>query len=562
VVKRLLVWVALALPVYSAPPALDHIVLVDVSGSMRTRGYSTAEAWGSEIPALLNKLLEPRGSYFSSESQLLLRPFSDPATDEAEKRSALGPTSLDRRQETVGQMKPPGAGATDMSKALDIGQQLASTLPHKALIWLLTDNENNFTSNQSDKAFYERLRDSPDYSHVFLFPLADPAKRAQDSLVMYLLVPPDSLEMEQVNALAREVEQRTGFGGMLFRPLYQQAGSTTLDFSKELTLEAPGKHRVEQEGGQTVLYFNEGDKLQGELRFRIRSRLKGWKVQGASLEDAEVALHVPPTYVDGSESKLRWQVTPKTLEVEPEKDSMTLFSLQIAGPGGKPIRLHRSTAQVMKNPFARNLPEVEGDVKMRAVLHVDQGDLQPQVPPEMQARLKTVPRLAEVEQYMLQQADATSGGTSGEKQIDFQRKLVVRVKADPTSSIVLGLLLAGAVLAGAGALAAALLWKSALHLEGPGVDEEFSLSGLAGSYTVCDGKGQPHCRLQSRWGSLSLVAEPDYEFEDELKRVPVRWEGDEFRFEVGQEGKPRDVFWLRRRGPGGGSAGGGSESPL
>lgn len=561
-VKRLLLWVGLCLPVFAAPPALDHIVLVDVSGSMRTRGYATPQGWGAEIPTLLGKLLEPSGVYFSPESQMVLRPFSDPSTDASEKRLAIGPAGLDARVATVEQMKPPGSGATDMSKALDIGQQLAGTLQHKALIWLITDNENNFTTNQSDKAFYERLRDSGDYSHVFLFPLADPAKRAQDSLVMYLLVPPDSLEMEEVNALAKEVEERTGFGGMLFRPLYQQAGSTPLDFAKELTLEGPGKHRVEQEGGQTVLYFNEGDKLQGELRFRIRSRLKGWKVKGASLEDAEVALHVPPTYVDGSESKLRWQVTPKTLEVEPEKDSMTLFSLQIAGPGGKPIRLHRSTGKVFANPFARNLPEVEGDVKMRVVLHVDEGNLQPHVPPEMQERLKTVPRLAEVEQYMLQQADSGTGNSSGEKQIDFQRKLVVRVKADPTSAIVLGLLLAGVALAGAGALAAALLWKSALHLEGPGVDEEFTLSGLAGSYMVCDGKGQPHCRLQSRFGGLTLVAEPDYVFEDDAKELPVRWEGDEFRFEVGPEGKTRDVFWLRRRGSGGGAAGGGSESPL
>lgn len=559
-VRRLLLWVALAVPVFAAPTPLDHIVLVDVSGSMRSRGYATGQAWGPEIPELLGKLLAPSGDFFSGESQLVLRPFSDPLTDKREKREALGPAPLDQRAQTVARMIPPGGGATDMSAALDVAQRLSATLSHKALIWLITDNENNFSTNQSDKAFYERLRDSGDYSHVFLFPLAEPAKRAQDSLVMYLLVPPGSLEMEQVNLLAKEVEQRTGFGGMLFRPLYQQSGATTLDFAKELTLDAPGNHRIEQEGGQTVLYFTEGEKLQGELRFRIRSRLKGWKVKGASLEDADVALHVPPTYVDGSESKLTWRVTPKTLEVEPEKDSMTMFSLQIAGPGGKPIRLQRSGAQVMSNPFARTLPAVEGDVKMRAVLHIDEGNLQPQVPPEMQARLSAVPRLAEVEQYMLQQSD-TSDKTSGEKEIVFQRKLVVRVKADPTSALALGLLLAGAGLAAAAALAAVVLWKAVLHLEGPGVDEEFALSGMLGSHVVCDGKGQPHCRLHSRFGSLRLVAEPDYVFEDDVRQVPVRWEGDEFRFEVGPEGKARDVFWLRRRGSGAGG-GGAAESPL
>lgn len=548
--------------VLAAPPTLDHVILVDVSGSMRQHGYSDRQSWAPDLPDLLKALVQPEGKFFSEASQFTLRPFSDEATDKKESRIALGPAPLADFATRWEEVTPPGGGATDMSRALAIAQLMLQASSHPGVVWLITDNENNFSTNQSDHSFYQSLRDSPDYSYVYLFPLGDPKKRPNDCLVMYLLVPPRVLETREVAELAKEVEKRTHFGGMLFRPLYNETDSTTLDFSKELTFEAPGKHKMEQEGGQTVLYFNEGDKLQGNLRFRIRSRLKGWKVQGASLEDADVELRVPPIYEGGSKTKLSWQVTPKTLEVAPEQDSMTMFSLQLAGPEGKPIVLQRRTSQMLTHLFASWLPEVQGDVRMKAVLHVDQGNLTHEVPTEMQERLDAVPRLNEVEQYMLQQQDL-SQNEGAQRDILFQRKLVIRVKADPSSAIVVGILLAVGAIVAVAAAGAVLLWKISLRLEGPGIEEEFTLSALLGQYLICNGQGQPHCRLHSSLGSLTLKAEPDYVFESEAKIMPVRWEGDEFRFEVGPEGKTRDVFWLRRSRAGGpGGSLGSGDGPL
>jgi hypothetical protein len=547
---------------WSAPPALDHVILVDVSGSMRDHGYADRQNWAPDLPDLLKSLVKPEGKFFSEASQFTLRPFSDVGTDEKESRVALGPAPLADFATRWEEVAPPGGGATDMSRALDIAQLMLQASSHPGVVWLITDNENNFSTNQSDHAFYQRLRDNPEFSYVYLFPLGDPKKRPNDCLVMYLLVPPRVLETEEVAELAKQVEERTHFGGMLFRPLYNETDSTPLDFSKELTFDAPGKHKIEQEGGQTVLYFNEGEKLQGNLRFRIRSRLKGWKVQGASLEDADVQLNVPPVYEGGSKTKLSWQVTPKTLEVSPEQDSMTLFSLQIAGPGGKPIVLQRRTSQMLTHLFTRWLPEVQGDVSMIAVLHIDQGNLAHEVSPEMQERLRAVPRLNEVEQYMLQQQDLNQNeGT--QRDILFQRKLVIRVKADPSSAIVVGILLAAGAIVAVAVAGAILLWKIRLRLEGPGIEEEFTLSALVGQYLICDGQGQPHCRVHSSLGALTMKAEPDYVFENEARQMPVQWEGDEFRFEVGPEGKSREVFWLRRSragGPGGSLSGG--EGPL
>lgn len=526
---------------------------------MRDRGYADRSSWAPEIPNLLKQLLQQGTPYFAEHSKVLLLPFSEVVTDKKERRVALGPAPIGDVGLRFLEIAPPGGGATDMNRALDLGQRMLHACPHPGMIWLITDNENNFQGNQSDRQFYERLRDSPDYEFVYLFPLANPAEKPNDCLVMYLLIPPRLMDGLEAAELAAEVERRTGFGGMLFRPLYNDKDTTSLDFSKELTLDAPGKHKIEQEGGQTVLYYQEGEKLQGNLRFRIRSRLKGWKVEGATLEDAEVQLHIPSTYVGGSEQKLKWQVTPNKLEVEPEKDSLTMFSLQILGPGGKPIELRRRPGKMLAQPFASFLPEIQGDVRMKAVLHIDQGNLRHQVPGAMMERLKAVQGLAEIENYMLQQSD---GGESsgGDREIVFQRKLIVRVKADPSSAILFAIagLMGGLLLA---SVAAGLVfWRLHFQLEGPGIEEEFPLSGFWGEYLVCDGKGMPHCRLRSRLGSLTLVAEPDSVFEEERRTLEVRWEGDEFRFEVGSEGKPNEVFWLRRRRSGGGSGGGGDEA--
>lgn len=551
---------AMAQCLSALPPSLDHVVLLDVSGSMRQKSYSTPQSWGPEVPALLTSLLQAEGEFFGPDSRFILRPFSDTETDQRERRIALGPAHLSEFPERFSEVDPPLNGATDMSRALDLGQLMLQACPHPGVIWLITDNENNFATNQSDHKFYERLRDSTDYNYVYLFPLADPQNHPNDSLVMYLLIPPRVMSREEAHALAEQVEKRTKFGGMLFRPLYTETDATPLEFSKELNLEAPGKHRIEQEGGQTVLYFREGEKLQGNLNFRIRSRLKGWKLEGATLEDAEVELRVPSTYVDGSSEKLRWQVTPKALDVAPEQDSLTLFHLQIAGPGGKPIRLQRRPGDMLTHLFSKYLPEIEGNVKMKATLRVDQGNLKHEVTPEMQQRLQAVPRLAEIEQYMLQQQDM-SQNQGNERDIQFQRKLIIRVKADPTSAIVAVALLGLAGLASAVVAGAFLLWKVPLQLEGPGVDEEFSLSALWGQYLVCSGKGEPFCRLYCKLGSLQLRSEVDCLFEDDQRQLAVQWQGDEFRFEVGQEGKSREVFWLRRRHTGSGPTGGG-EGPL
>jgi hypothetical protein len=119
-------------------------------------------------------------------------------------------------------------------------------------------------------------------------------------------------------------------------------------------------------------------------------------------------------------------------------------------------------------------------------------------------------------------------------------------------------------LLGLGGLAVALLvaWaafglRSAYRLEGPGEDEELSLPYLAGSYLICSPNGLELARLRQRFGSLSVVPEPEVEVNGSPEATSVRWEGPEARLEIRPEGKETLYYTLVRAQKSG--AGGGGE---
>lgn len=523
-------------------PALaetQHILMVDVSGSMRQRGYATREGWGPTVTELTGKLFAPGAPHFAADDTLTIVPFSDAGTDVSEKRVPLPPTTLGAFQ--PGLLPLPGGGATDMNRCLDIALQESKS--DVVLTWILTDNENNLSGNRSDRQFYERLASDPAYSHVYFFPLADPGQSGE-ALVMYLLVKAEP-EAGWVDDLAAEVAKRTGYEGVLFRPLYSDPGRSLLDFGKELVVETPlGANQVEEEGGTTILHFDEGDELAGKLKFKVRSHLKGWKIVDATMDRAEVELEVPDSYPNGAgKQKFSRKVTPEKLTVDAGQESADFFLIDLQASKESPIRLERP---FLSRPFASYLDDIEGKVRLKATLElsrqgVEQGDLRPSLSPELQKRVAHVPNLAEIEQLMVYQ-----GGQEGDDQrsINFQRKLIVRTRANPLA----GWLLAAALI-GLGALALLLMlalwaWKTTYRLEGPGEDEEFSLPYLAGSYTVIAPNGVELCRLKHSFGSLTVAPFPEVEANGSPAPGPVRWEGPEARLELRPDGKDALYYTL------------------
>lgn len=532
-----------------------HIILMDISGSLRTRGYATHTGWTPILPQLWSKLFATDDVLSPATSDVVFQPFSDAITDAKENRHPVGPFTVADFPSHIPELPFPGGGATDMARALDMGRDLGmeAGAQKRSLVWLITDNENNLESNKDDQEFYRRLRDSGDYSHVMFFPIADPSVRKGDNVVMYLLAPKGQWETPEIEKIAAAVATKTGYDGILFRPLYTAPGASALDFSKELTVEGRLKHRVTQEGGTTVLHFQEGEKFDGQLKFRIRSRLKGWKLQKAHLDDADVVLELPHLYAPAvggakADQKTHWQVTPKVLTVEPQKETAEFFLLQLGGPGGKPLTLSRSTADQLLSPFTKYLPEIHGKVTMKARVDLTADQIKTEIPAAMHDRLASVPNLPEIEHFMVLQQDQSGNDTSKtERQIEWERNLVVRVEADSSPAMVLAGIAALVLLGLLGLAAAVVLFKHNFQLEGPGMEEEIPLPYVSGKYLVCDKDGKALFYIRSSWGSLRLETAPDHVLNADSHILPVRWEGDEFRFECTEEGHPAQVFWLRRK---------------
>ncbi len=513
--------------------------MLDVSGSLRDRGYAIREGqstrWTDSIPSFLARLLEADDQFFAADDLVIVQPFSDAKTDALEKRRPMGPLALGQWSSQT--LPVPGAGATDMARALDLtlahaDRQTAPTV----LTWLLTDNENNLSGNTSDAQFYQRLRSSPSFSHVYFFPLANPDNQAKDALVLYLLAhtrEDDSLPW--MEALSDSVEEKTGYGGVLFRPLYSSRGETVLKFDREMVYEDPtNRAKTSQEGGATVITLQEGERLRGRIKFKIQSNLKGWEIVDGRLEQARLRLTVPNDYEKPGRVTLNPPVVPKSLSVRPQQTSLDFFVVSLRDT---PVTISRSFWRMMADPFAKWLPSLEGDLRLQVVLSLaeadlEQGPIRPSFSDEMRERVRYVPNLAEIERFMLLQADDL-GEDDNQRVIEFQKKLVVKVQASSFPRVMMTLILvSGLVLLGL-AIWVGVLWRVRFRLEAPEGNHDLNLSAAFGSYLVCSPTGIPLARLRMTFGSASLLPEPEVTVEGLTEPVPVAFEGTEFRFELG-----------------------------
>ncbi len=553
-------------PVWAQEEPIAHLLLMDVSGSLRARGYAVKQGnsvvWTDTIPSLAERLLQPGGDFFKPESQLYIQPFSDAATDLKERRVALGPFPLSEAPSLRSRLPVPGAGATDMDRALTMAEALAARSGAKTVFtWLITDNENNLHSNQSDAKFYERLRGSPAYDHVYFFPLAKPEEGENHPLVMYLLVHHTEEPDPWVDKLVEEVVERIGFEGVLFRPLYSGGDSSVLKIDRSLEFEGPKSVKVSQEGGATKLSIDEGDRLSGRLQFKIASQLKGWEIVDGNLEDAAVSFEVPSVYKNSGKVSLKTPVTPRQLNVKPKQKSIDVHVVSLANSD---LKVERPWSEKFADPFAKFLPPIEGRLKMKATLNLNPGSLEdspirPNLSDEMRKRVASVPNLNEIEQFMVFQLDE-GGGEDGIRTIEFERKLLLEVRASSLPRVLIMLVLGGGTLLLAFLVWFFLLWRRELTLEAPDGQHALTMGNAYSNYAVISPTGEVLAQLQCRFGALQIVPEPSCLIDGEEMATEVRFEGSEFPFMIGFDHKDETHHFVLHQAASGSGGGGAAEA--
>jgi len=476
-------------PSSSPPVPAEHVVMLDVSGSMGKGGYGDLRGFSQEVRGMLAGLLAGDGALFRPEDPLVLWPFADPDTEAREGRVPLEGLTLGGLPAALDTFPGPGSGATDLRRALE----RAMARPTRAAVrfyWVLTDNENNFQGQRSDEPFYLLLRDSPELQHVYFLPLAAPqsasgqvarAGERAGALVLYLAVATRQEDVRWLEPLVLEVEKRLtaskGFPiqAVLFRPLYVRRDQALLDVGRRVeaapgSADLPGRERWAEASRDSQRYLvplrplGSGGALEGRLRFTFLSRLDGWRIEKARLG-------VPRLRVAGSQARPEARLDRRTLSVEPRKESADSYVLTFRVPGSR----------------SGQASALDADVEMAATVQVGSlqapGGLQPAVDARTRSRMLQVRELPRILELMLHQ-----GGDAGSDVRSLAVRLPVRLVAEPASgawgwAAALGALLL--VLAGG--------WWAAgrrYRLEGPDGEEPFRLGGVYRRYRLLSGRGE------------------------------------------------------------------------
>jgi len=404
---------------------IPAIVLLDVSGSMeREHGvafsrYSRGFASGtSQMQILANRLGAALDAHCRCPVYLL--PFSS----SKEPYSKSGPW----RGSQLAEHLPD----TARGRETELDHALRQGLGHAAdaLVFIVTDNKNEFGGNTSDDTFYSMLAHDPSVHSVYFVPLGEPGS-TQDALVFYAIASGQA-SRAVLRSVAEDFAAAVKSEAVQFRPLYEpEKGRPQLGFSQHIMhVSTDGEERVaELEGDSIVVSSEEGHPLDGFIKFRLHSNLKHWRIHEGQLKQVQVKGDVPPEFVGAGQFSMPIALSgSKKLTVSPGGDSTELYTLPLSTLEDSGVVLRRNRL------FQTELPDIRMRVQLNAVITLAQrGDgagIQRAFPEALEKRIKAVAHLDEIMNAMTFQSDATSSAASMERSIPVTRELIIRVRPD------------------------------------------------------------------------------------------------------------------------------------
>lgn len=429
-------------------PAPPYVFLLDVSGSMEREGGVRYLRYSSgQVRELVAQVL--RSIRIRDSAPVVVQPFSS-SGDAYPPSAAL--TSEPQLAAAIPTMAP--GRETELDYALRLGLERWPG----SMLFLVTDNKNDFLGNRSDRNFYMALARERRINQVFLVPLGRP-EQSSDALVLYLIVSRNE-QAADAKAIIENFAAAERSEPLHFRGFYQSAQSLSL--SKELLqVGEDGEERpAEEEGDAAVLRYDEGQALHGAIRFRIRSNLKHWRIVEGQLEPARAQITVPPAFQNSGdfEPALPFAGTRK-INVAPGGQSAEIYTLSLETIDEQGVRLARSSF------FTRSLPDVVANVHITAIIHVSpdpaQSGLRPAISESLKRKMQAVSNLTEIMNEMTFSADADNQSAGETRKMRFDRTLLVRVKPNPVkNTLAAGVIYGFPGMAVLGLIVGALLLRS------------------------------------------------------------------------------------------------------
>lgn len=304
-------------------PGKCHILLLDISGSMKSRYANNLKGW------LVEGLLQ--SDAFSPGDRVLVRCFNNQGktdfTPDDPLRRYNGIFNASQIIASLPQQVTPFD--TDIPKALD--QALADirglSIPGDILLWLITDNIQDVAGDSNTDPLYQKIVDEKNFRAAYVFPLlkenGSPAP-ANQAMVMYLLHYSPQKSQLNVNKLADEAGRKIGNEPVTWYPFQEQI---TLD---QTSLTANSEEVQFVDGKLTLPAIQEDVPPDFTIQFRLTSQLRGREIMEGTISRVVTTLNDLPESVEaaGNPSSLTAQISPSRLAIK-SKQTSSLYTLHL-----------------------------------------------------------------------------------------------------------------------------------------------------------------------------------------------------------------------------------------
>lgn len=497
-----LVFGALAVPCVTAK---THVLLLDVSGSMKARYDNNLRNWLIQ-PLLTSVAFEPG-------DRVIVRWFDHRGN------TTFNPTDPQRKyderfdEQAVLNVIPTVATGTDtdIPEALDLTLQDLEKLgvSGDVLIWIITDNEQDVGGGGSVDPFYDKIKDDPKFISAYLFPLikenGNRVAPDKGAMVLYLLQFSAKPTRPALERIADSVGQKVGNPPVTWFPIEKG-----IDLN-ESSIQVNDEPAVMVDGRLKLTDIPEGAKPDFVIRFPFDSKLRNLKIIRSKLRPSHPSAQLPDSVlVDGDANSWRGDITPTDLTIEPGKQSAT-YTTRISGDMSlHPSSFWNAVWNSMSDPVAMNFSYKLEDVDTQIDL----------------SGLDQVKNLQNITGKLRQsQKNVRQTPIPMSFQVQFNslwRRLVV---------VALGLLMVGAIAGGAGLL----LTKSRYQMSTPFGDQVVSLPIIGQSFVTINGNRA--AIIRKRFGQLSVLPLGNYTINGSLQRLKLSNAVNSFAVDNQSEGK-------------------------
>jgi hypothetical protein len=331
IVTSLLIGFALVSTIAQQTTAKCHVLLLDVSGSMKGRYDNNLKGW------LIEKLIS--SAAFSPGDRVIVRWFDQRGN------ASFSPSDPQRRYDGkqvaaavlahVPDAKQAVGRNTDLLEGLELvlADIRGLSVSGDVLVWLVTDNEQDVGAPGSVDPLYQKIRSDQAFRAGYVFPLVKEngsmLPPGQASLVMYLLHYSAQKSSLTLNRLADEAGKKIGNEPVTWYPFEEQIklDQATITVNSEPTKFVDGKLELPP--------VQEGAPPEFAIQFRLNSELRGREIQSGKIARPVVALDQVPETLEAEGDANSWSadISPNTFALKSKQPSLGVYSAVVRGSG-------------------------------------------------------------------------------------------------------------------------------------------------------------------------------------------------------------------------------------